>query len=78
MSSLANEVPNQDAASLRDADAEEIDEHNDVVTIGTSGKRFVADLVDEEGNHHLRQAVGDILTHGRDADFQYVAKFIPG
>ncbi len=78
MSSLANEMSYQNATSLRDADAEKIYEHDDVVAIGTGGKCFVADLVDEERDYHLRQAIGDILTHGRDADFQQVAKFFPG
>ena len=65
---LAYEVTNKDVATLCDAEAEEIDEHNHVVAVGPGGEGLVADLVDEIGDNHLRQTVGYILAHGRDAD----------
>ena len=77
VTTLADEVSHKDVASLCDADAEEIDEHNHVVAVGSCCQCLVADLVDEEGDDHLREAVGDVLTHGRDADVQQVAQFLP-
>ena len=50
---LAYEVTYKDVAPLRDAEAEEIDEHNHVVAVGSSGKGLVANLVDEVGDDHL-------------------------
>ena len=73
MALLPHEVPHEDVAALRDAQAEEIDEHNHVVAVRPCGQRLVANLVDKEGDDDLREAIADILAHGRDADTEKVA-----
>ena len=73
VTALPDEVAHEDVAALRDAEAEEIDEHNHVGAVGAGCQRLVANLVDEERDDHLRQTVGDVLTHGRYADIEQVA-----
>ena len=77
MTLLAYEMSHKDVAALRDADTEEIDEHDHVVTVGSCGQCLIADLVDEVGDDHLRQTVRDILAHGWDADIEQVLDFSP-
>ena len=50
---LAYEMSHKDVATLRDADAEEIDEHDHIVAVCSRGQCLVADLVDEVGDDHL-------------------------
>ena len=77
MASLSDEVPHQDVAALRDAEAEQIDKHDHVGTVGPGCQGLVANLIYKIGDNHLRQTVRDILAHGRDADIQQVLQFLP-
>ena len=75
---LTDKMPHENVAALCDAQTEEIDEHNHVVAVGSGGQRLVANLVDEESDDYLRQAVGDVLAHGWYADVQQVSQLLPG
>ena len=75
---LADQVTHENVATLCDAQTEQIDEHNHVVTVGSGSQCLVANLVDEEGDDHLRQTIGNVLAHGRYADVQQVSQFLPG
>ena len=77
MAPLTYEVSNENVAALCDADAEQIDKHDHVVTVRPCRQRLVANLVDEEGDDHLRETVRDVLAHGRDADMQQILQFLP-
>lgn len=78
MTPLAHEMTYENVSSLRDTDTEQIDKHDHVVAVGTCRQCLVADLVDEIGDDHLREAVADILAHGRYANLQQVPQFLPG
>ena len=78
MSLLTHKMPHQDAAALCNADTKQEYERNHVEAVGAGCQSLVADLIYKIGDHHLRQAVGDILAHGRHADLQQVAQFLPG
>ena len=78
MTLLTYQMAHEDVTALRDAEAEQIHEHAHVMTVGARCQRLVADLVDEEGNHHLRQTVADVLAHGGDADLEQVPQLLPG
>ena len=78
MTALPDEVAHENVAALRDTEAEEIDEHNHVGAVGAGCQRLVANLVDEEGDDHLRQTVGDVLAHGGNANLEQVTKLLPG
>ena len=41
MTLLTYQMAHEDIASLRDTDAEEIDEHDHIITIGTRGERYL-------------------------------------
>ena len=58
MTTLPHEMPHKDIPTLRDADAEQKDEHDDIGAVSTGSQRLVANLIDEERDDHLRQAVG--------------------
>ena len=77
MPPLAYEMPHEDIAALRDADAEQIDEHNHVVAVGACGECLVADLIDEIGDDHLRKTIADVLAHGGDTYLQQIPEFLP-
>lgn len=57
MAALSHEMSHQYVAALCDADAEQIDEHDEVGAIGACCQRLVAYLVDKEGYGNLRQTV---------------------
>ncbi len=75
---LTDQMTHQNVTSLGDAQTEQIDEHNHVVAVCSGGQCLVANLVDEEGDDHLRQTIGNVLAHGRYADVQQVPQFLPG
>ena len=47
------------------------------MAVGTRSQGLVADLVDEIRDHHLRQAIGNVLAHGGNADVKQVLQFLP-
>ena len=53
MTLLPHEVSHQDVTTLCDADAEQINEHNHVGTVGSRGQCLVADFIDEVGDDYL-------------------------
>ncbi len=63
MTSLPHKVSHEYVTALGDTQTEQIDEHDDVVAVGACGQGFVAYLIDEECDNHLRETVGDVLAH---------------
>ena len=57
MPSLTYEVSHEDVTALRNTDTEQINKHDHVMTVGTRGQSLVTDLVDEEGDNHLRKTI---------------------
>lgn len=50
---LPDQMADADGAALRDGDAEEVGEHDDVDAVGARGQRLGSHHVDEEGDDHL-------------------------
>ena len=57
MALLSDQMSYEDVAALGNADAEQVDEHDHVVAVGSGGEGLVADLVDEKGDDYLRETV---------------------
>ena len=53
MALLTYHMTDKDVSALRDAYTEQIDEHDDVVSIGTRSQCLIADLIDKVGDNHL-------------------------
>ena len=54
MAPLTNEMSHEDVATLRDADAEQVNEHNDVGTVGSRSQCLVANLINKIGDNPSR------------------------
>ena len=73
----AHQLSDEDSSSLRERKREDVCEHHYVDDVCPGREGFVADHIDEVGDHDLRKAIGHVLSGRRETDLEEVLQLNP-